>query len=173
MTRQQRVLLGAGAVVLPVLLAPLLLRPVYAIAFACAAAGLALAARGVAWPLALSSLFSVLIGVLGRNPFPNGVIAKISFVWVVAALVIAVLRDAEVLPGRVLLTAPLLLTVLTAVWMTVRLGSSTDPQYGSFKLQLFVAENLAFLVAGIVVAALFALSFAPTLVNKLRRKSDD
>jgi O-antigen ligase len=72
---------------------------------------------------------------------------------VLAALVIAVLRDADVLPGRVLLTAPLLLTILTAVWMTVRLGSSTDPQYGSFKLQLFVAENLAFLVAGVVVAA--------------------
>jgi uncharacterized membrane protein YdjX (TVP38/TMEM64 family) len=35
------------------------------------------------------------------------------------------------------------------------------------------SDKRAFLVAGIVVAALFALSFAPTLVNKLRRKSDD
>jgi uncharacterized membrane protein YdjX (TVP38/TMEM64 family) len=35
------------------------------------------------------------------------------------------------------------------------------------------SDKRAFVVAGVVVAALFALSFAPTLLKKLRRRADD
>ena len=64
---------------------------------------------------------------------------------------IAVVRDDEELPLRVLLTMPVVVTVLLAVWMLVRLGPSLDAAYGSRKLQLFIAGNLISLVAGIVV----------------------
>ena len=35
------------------------------------------------------------------------------------------------------------------------------------------SDKRAFVVAGVVVAALFALSFAPTIVKRLRRQRDD
>jgi O-antigen ligase len=152
LTYRHRLLLAGGTLGLPAVVAPLLLRPTLAIAFVCAVAGVVLAARGVAYPLALAPVFSVVVGLLGHNPFPPGAIAKITFAWVAIAILLAVMREDDALPARVLMTAPVILTVATAFWMLARLGSSSDPAYGGMKLQLFVAQNVAFLIAGIAVA---------------------
>src|SRR5207247_9688264 len=100
---------------LPVAFAPLLVQPIAAIGFVAAVAGGVLAFRSVAYPLALSALFAVLIGILGRNPFPNGVIAKLSFVWVLTAIVFAAVREDYVSPVRGLVTAPVLPPTATAL----------------------------------------------------------
>jgi O-antigen ligase len=152
LTYRHRLLLAAGTLGLPALVAPLLFRPTLAIAFVCCVAGVVLAARGVAYPLALAPVFTVLIGLLGHNPFPPGAIAKITLAWVAVAILLAVMREEDALPARVLMTAPVVLTVATAFWMLARLGPSPDPTYGGMKLQLFVAQNVAFLIAGIAVA---------------------
>lgn len=44
------------------------------------------------------------------------------------------------------------MTLGLAVLMLARLGASPERAYGSFKLQLFLAENVTFVVAGILVA---------------------
>ncbi len=152
MSVRERVLLGAGVFLLPALFAPLLTRPVYAIGFVCAAAGLWLAFRGVEYPLTLTAVFAILIALLGHNPFPHGVISKLSFLWIAAALIMLVLREPGSLPLRVLMAGPVVLTLATAGWMLARLGASAAPAYGSTKLQLFVITNLVFLIAGIAVA---------------------
>lgn len=152
MTHRTRLLTAAGAVALPVVLAPLLVRPLYAIGLVVAAAVVALAARSVAYPVALAGLPAVAVGLAGAtNPFPQGAVALFGFAWTAIAIALAVLRDADELPARVLFTAPLASTVLLALWLLARLGSSLDPSYGSRKLQLFLAGNLTLLVAGILI----------------------
>ena len=44
------------------------------------------------------------------------------------------------------------MTLGLAVVMVARLGASADPSYGGHKLQLFLGNNVAFLVAGILIA---------------------
>ena len=145
-------LLGAGVFLLPALFAPLLTRPIYAIGFVCAAAGLWLAFRGVEYPLTLTAVFAILIALLGHNPFPHGVISKLSFLWVAAALIMLVVREPGALPLRVLMAGPVVLTLATAGWMLARLGASSSPAYGNTKLQLFLITNVVFLFAGVAVA---------------------
>jgi O-antigen ligase len=142
---------GAAAVVLPLLLAPLLLQPLLAIGLVVVVLAAFFATRSVAYPMALSAVFALLIALLGRNPFPNGAIAKATFVWIALALVVTLVRGDDTLRLRQMMTAPVLLTVATVAWMVARLPASADTAYGSFKLQLFVAENLTLLVAGVVV----------------------
>jgi O-antigen ligase len=153
LTTRARALIALGAVALPVAFAPLLFRPVYAIALAAAALVVALASRSIVYPVGLAGLPAVAIGLSGgHNPFPPGVIAQFGAAWIVLALVIAVARDDDELSLRVVLSAPVVLTVTLMAWMLVRLGPSLDSTYGSRKLQLFIAQNVIVLVAGIVVA---------------------
>ena len=109
-----------------------------------------LAWRSVAWPIALAGVPTIIIGLLGRNPFPNGAIAMTLFGWVVLALVVAGARGHAALSLNRLLNVPTVATVALAVWLVVRLGASPAFAYGSVKARLFVAEHLVVLLAGIV-----------------------
>jgi O-antigen ligase len=122
------------------------------IALAVGATFLYLATRSVAYPIAFAGLPQIFIGLLGRNPFPNGSIALAMFAWTALALVVVALRE-DALPLSAVLNAPALATVGLAVLLLVRLSASLDPSYGSFKLRLFLAENLILLLAGIVVGS--------------------
>ena len=146
-------MLLAGAVVLPLALAPLLLQPKLAIVFVVAVVMVSLASRSVVYPVALAGLPSVVIGLSGgANPLPTGLVTMVIFGWIAAAIGLAALRSEDELPLHVLFAPVVLATVLLAIWLVARLGPSLDPSYGSRKLQLFVAQNLVLLVAGIVIA---------------------
>lgn len=151
MTLRARVLYGGAALLLPIVLLPALQRPVLVFALAGAIAVVAAASHSVAWPVGLAGIGVLAIGVLGSNPFPDKSIAIFTFGWIGLAVVFAVLGRGEV-PLREVLLPPVLLTLLLGAWLVVRLPGSPAPAYGEYKTQLFVAQNLAFVVAGILVA---------------------
>jgi O-antigen ligase len=116
-----------------------------------------------AWPIALAWLPSIMISVLGRNPFPTGAISIAFFGWTVLALAFAYARGNEALKLRALLTPTVIVTVLLFALLIVRLGASNAYGYGVVKVQLFLAENVAGLVAGIAIAR-YAHHFRKLLV---------
>jgi O-antigen ligase len=136
----------------PLLLFPLVVRPVYGIAVTVAVIAVALAWRSVAWPIVLAGAPAILIGLLGRNPFPNGSIAVALFAWTLLAIAIATASGNEALTFRSLLNVPVVATIVLAVLLIVRLGGSSAYAYGSVKVQLFIAENLFGVVAGMAIA---------------------
>ena len=136
----------------PLALFPLVLRPLYGVGFVVLALFAALASQSVAWPLALGGVPTIFIGLLGRNPFPQGAIAMSLFAWTLLALVIAGARGNEALTFPALLNVPVVATLVLAILLIVRLGGSPAYAYGSVKVRLFVAENLFGLIAGMAVA---------------------
>lgn len=129
------------------------MRPALAIVAVVAVVLAVLASKGVAFPVALAGGLPVLaIGVLGSNPFPNNAVALFAFSWLGLAVLFLVTREEGALPLRVLLSPPLLLTIAFACWLLFRLTGSPAPEYGSFKLQLFLAQGVMLLFAGILVA---------------------
>jgi O-antigen ligase len=152
-TARARIALGGAALLGPLLAFPTLLaRPKLAIAAVLGAVVCFLASRSVAYPLALWTLPGVAIALLGTNPFPNNSVELFMVGWLVLALFLTMIREENALPLRIAFAPPVLLTLGLAVLMLARLGDSAAPSYGSFKLQLFLAENVTFLVAGVVAA---------------------
>jgi O-antigen ligase len=134
------------------LLYPLLLRPELLLSGIVALLALFLAGRSPAYPVALAAFPFLVLALTSPGAIPDNAIALGVFGWIMAGIAIQVVRG-EVLVVRALLVPAVALTLGLVVLMTVRLGSSPAPEYGSFKLQLFVAANLALLVAGIVVGS--------------------
>lgn len=152
MTLRARLLFGGAALLLPVALLPMLERPLLVFGLAAAVAIVAAAFDTVAWPVGLAGVGVLVVGLVGSNPFPDKSIAVFTFGWIALAVVFALVSDDDAVPLRLLLAPPVLLTVLLAAWQLVRLGVSPAPAYGEYKLQLFLAQNLAFVVAGILIA---------------------
>jgi O-antigen ligase len=150
-TTRSRLLLAAGTVLLPVALSPLLLQPQAVFVLAAGVLAIALAVRSIAYPVALAGLPAAVIGLTGSNPFPPGAIAKVTAVWVAVGIALAVARSDQELPLQVLLTPLFMATLLLAVVLLVRLGTSLDPHYGSRKVQLFFALNVIGLAGGVLV----------------------
>ena len=143
---------GWAALIGPLLAFPTLLRPQLAIALCLAVVVAFLASRSVAYPLALWGLPAVVIALVGTNPFPNNSVELFLAGWLVLAILLALLREENALPLRLIVSGPVLTTLGLAVWMLARLGASTDQAYGGYKLQLFLAENVSFLIGGILLA---------------------
>lgn len=152
MTGRARLAFTGAALLVPAALVPLLARPYAVFALAAGLAVVAAAHDSVAWPVGLAGIGVLIVGVLGENPFPDRSIAVFTFGWIALAVAFAVLGDARRVPLSLLLAPPIVLTVLLAVWQLVRLGASPSPAYGEYKLQLFLAQNLAFVVAGVLIA---------------------
>lgn len=150
MTVRDRLWLAVGIVVLPLALSPLILRPSLAIGVTIGLAALALAARSIVYPVALAGLPAIAIGLTGASP-PAGVVAEGIALWIVLGIALLVVRADNELPAAVIFSPAVAACLLLAVWMLVRLNGSLDPSYGSRKLQLFVAQNVVALVAGILV----------------------
>ncbi len=134
-------------------LQPLLMRPTIAIALAAAALATWLAWRSVAYPLALSGVPSLLDAILGYDPVPKGGITFIFAVWIGLAVMFAIMRGTHGTALRVLMSAPVLLSVALLVLMLLRLGPSPAEAYGSMKVQLFIADNLVFMLGAIFVGS--------------------
>ncbi len=136
----------------PLAALPTLRQPLFAIAL-CLAVGVAvLASKSVAYPLGLWALPGVAIALVGGNPFPNRSVEMFLVGWLLLGILFTLFREENALPVRLVVSGPVLMTLGLAVVMVARLGASTAASYGSYKLQLFLAESLAFLLAGILVA---------------------
>ncbi len=151
MTARANLLLAGSALLVPLLLLPALQRPLLIVILAAGLAALAAALDSAAWPVGLAGVGVLLIGALGSNPFPDKTLAVLTFGWIAVAVALALARRPAEVKLDLLVTPPVLLTVLLALWQLARLGSSLSPAYGEYKFQLFVAQNLALVVAGVLI----------------------
>ncbi|MGZ4317709.1 MAG: O-antigen ligase family protein [Gaiellaceae bacterium] len=133
------------------MLYPLVPRPAFAIALAVAIVAVLSASVSVAVPVALAGAPTILIALLGRNPFPHGAISLMVFAWTAVAILLALTREEDALPARAVLSVPVVASLALFALMTLRLGASPSSGYGSVKIRLFLAENLTLLVAGIII----------------------
>jgi len=127
-------------------------RPVPALAALAVAVAIAAALRSVVYPAALTGLPALLIALTGHNPLPKGGVFILLFAWTVVGIVAEVFREENALPLRVLATPPVLLTLALTVLMAARLPASRDVAYGNQKVELWVAESVTLLVAGVLIA---------------------
>jgi O-antigen ligase len=141
---------GVAAAGVPVVLYPLLARPLMAVGLVVASAFGGLAWLSLSYPVALADANS-LVGLLGF-PIPNGIVGIATFAWIVLGIVALVLRAPRSVQLTAILAPPVVLSLLLFVLMIVKLGATRDYEYGSLKTQLFVTRNLAMLVAGLLLA---------------------
>ena len=73
-------------------LVKLTLRPVAAVALIGVAFLTATASISIAIPLGLSGFAAPIVGILGRDPFPNKAVPLISFAWISMAIFFVLLR---------------------------------------------------------------------------------
>jgi O-antigen ligase len=175
LTARARIAVWAAALAGPLLTVPLIQRPTVGFALVALVAAVALAARSVAYPVALAGLPALVVGLTGSNPFPKGGITLLMFAWTMLAVLLAIVNDADGgLPLRLLASPALVLTVLLIAWLLVRLVGSPGYDYGRTKLQLFTFVNVAALVGGLAIGrsrrhfALFAqVMLALAVANSL------
>lgn len=155
------------------MLFPLFQRPELGIAVVLLVAIVYLAWKGVVYPLVLVGLVPVLVALLGSNPLPDGISAVLFAAWIMLAIVFALLRK-ETLPFSILSAAPVVLSLGLGVLLLARLAASPASAYGNAKTQLFLAQNLVLLVAGIMVGrnrrhvdVFFALTLGVALASAL------
>jgi O-antigen ligase len=151
-TIRSRLILAAALVGPLAVFSVLIARPELGFGFAIATVALLLASRSVAWPLALAALPDIVVGLKGSDPFPPKVSVYFTVGWIVLAILILCLREPDALPLGLLASPVSLLTLGLVVMMVVRFGASPLPEYGSSKLQIFVAHALVPLFAATVVA---------------------
>ena len=151
MSHRARIALGGAALLGPLAALPTLRQPQLAIAL-CLGVGVAvLASKSVAYPLGLWALPGVAIALMGGNPFPNRSVEMFLVGWLLLGILFTLFREENALPVRLVVSGPVLMTLGLAFVMVARLGASTAASYGSYKLQLFLAEGLTFQLAGILV----------------------
>jgi O-antigen ligase len=130
---------------------PLTLQPKLGLALVGAVVICSTASISVAVPLGLTGFAAPIVALVGHDPFPNKAVPLITFVWLVAAVVLTRSRSRR-RPLRSAFASPLVLfSCGLFALMLARLPASTDGAYGSFKLQLFLISNLTLLAAGIVL----------------------
>jgi O-antigen ligase len=134
-------------------LQPFLMDPTIGIALVGVALAGWLAWKSVAYPLALSGVPTLLDALLGSNPLPKGGVTFIFAAWIGLAVLFAVMRGTYGPALRALISTPVLISFTLLAVMLLRLGPSLDPAYGSEKIQLFIADNLIFMVGAIFVGS--------------------
>ena len=135
----------------PLLLLPLLMRPVVGLLAAAVVFAVVLAWHSPAYPLALASLPPVLFAIFGPNPLPEGGITALLAAWVAMGIALTILKPASRAPLAVVLSIPTIATIALVGWMLFRLPGSAAGGYGQEKLQLFLIGNVTFLIGGIFV----------------------
>ena len=135
-------LVGAQVVLLPFLAASRL-----GLAVALGVIAAILAARSVAYPVVLSALPPVVVGLLGSNPLPKGAIFLFMSTWLLMALVFLFLRG-ELFGLPTMARWAIFATVALALVALIRADPSS---YTSLKLKLFIAQSPPLLLAGVVI----------------------
>jgi O-antigen ligase len=130
-----------------------LTQPLIAIGLIIALAAVWLARQSVAFPLALAGIPTLITAILGSNPLPKGGATFLVGAWIALAIGLAVMRGTSDVTWRGVASAPVLLALLILAMMLLRLGSSPDETYGMTKVQLYVANNVLFLIGAVFVGA--------------------
>ena len=116
-------------------------------------AGSWLAWRSVAYPLALAGVPTLVEAVAGHNPLPKGAVTFLYIAWIGLGVAFAAMRGTHPTASRALLRAPVVLSLALLGVMLLRLGVSADQAYGATKVQLYIADNLVFLLGAIFVGS--------------------
>ena len=136
----------------PLVLVPLTLRPTWGIGVVGLVLLLTSASASIAYPLGLSGFAGPVTAVLGHDPFPARAVPLLVFAWILAALMLPLIRGGwDRGAARLVRSRPVLLSIALFALMLLRLPASSDPAYGDFKLELFVISNLVLRAAGIVL----------------------
>lgn len=152
LSARPRLVVGALAILLPLLLAPFLLHPKLGLALAVAAVLIPVSAVSAAYPIALSAIPTLVIALLQSDPFPQGAVVGAIFAATSVAIAVGLFSGRVRLPLTTLMSVPVLASAALALLMFARLTASASPDYGSLKTKLFLLQNVLFLLAGIVIA---------------------
>jgi O-antigen ligase len=134
-------------------LLPALIQPTIGLALIAVVIVIWLAWKSVAYPLALAGIPTIIEAIVGYNPLPKGGVTFIFAAWIGVAVMFAVMRRTHQPAIRTLMSAPVLLSFVLLGVMILRLGPSPGEAYGSTKVQLYIADNLVFMVGAIFVGA--------------------
>jgi O-Antigen ligase len=134
-------------------LLPVLMQPTVGLALAAVMVAIWLAWKSVAYPLALAGIPTIVEAIVGYNPLPRGGVTFIFAAWIGIAVMFAVMRRTHEPAIRTLMSAPVLLSFVLLGVMILRLGPSPGGGYGSTKVQLYIADNLVFMVGAVFVGA--------------------
>ena len=129
------------------------MRPTVGLALVAVTVAIWLAWKSVAYPLALAGIPTIITAIVGSDPLPKGGVTFILAAWVGLAVVFTFMRGERRLPGHLLVSAPVALSLLLLGLMILRLGPSPGEEYGSMKTQLFVADNLVFFMGALFVGS--------------------
>jgi len=134
-------------------LAPILTKPIVAFGLALALVGFGLAWKSIAYPIGLAGVPTVVQAVVGSNPLPKGGTTFLFAAWIAAAVVIVVMRREGAAGLRGLFSLPVAAALVLLAMLLLRLGASGDQSYGMQKIQLYVADNIVFLIGAVFVGA--------------------
>jgi O-antigen ligase len=152
MTLRNKLLFAVMLAVAPLVAARASTTPAFGLLLAVAVPGFALAYRSTAYPVALMGIPTLVIALLGRNPFPHGLVSFGFFAWTMLAIGFALIGGVARIPIQLLTVGAVAASFLLAFVLVVREEASLAPDYAAQKIQLFVLQNLALLVAGLVIA---------------------
>ncbi|HZQ16580.1 MAG TPA: O-antigen ligase family protein [Gaiellaceae bacterium] len=140
-----------AAVAIPLVCGALVARsPLFPIAILVGIGGVYLAVRSIVFPVALTGLPSLLIGLYGSNPLPGKVVFAALTLWLLLGLALAFLSGAWPASAldRRLLTPPLALVAALTVLLVARLDSGAYP---TTKIELYLAQCVPVIVAGVLI----------------------
>jgi O-antigen ligase len=142
--------LAAAALVAPLVMLPLLVRPQLGIGAASVGVAVGLAWISPAYPLGLSGTGD-LVPLAGSVDLPDRAVVSVLFAWMAAGILFAVIRRPDRAALPMVIAVPVLLSLALFAVMLLRLTGSPAEALGSAKVQLFLTVNLAVLVAGVLV----------------------
>lgn len=139
-----------AALVAPLVMLPLLIRPALGLGAAAAAVALWLAWVSPAYPLGLAGA-GALVPLAGSAALPDRAVVTALFAWMVVGIVFAVIRRPDRAALPMVVAVPAVLSLALFAVMLVRLTGSPAEALGSTKVQLFLTVNLIVLMAGLLV----------------------
>jgi O-antigen ligase len=152
MTLRNKLLFAAMLALAPLVAARASTSPSFGLLLAVAVPGMVLAYRSTVYPVALSGVPTLVIALLGRNPFPHGLVTFGFFAWTMLAISFALTGGVARVPIQLLTVGAVAASFLLAFELVLREEASLAPDYAAQKIQLFVLQNLALLVAGLVIS---------------------
>jgi len=108
-----------------------------------------LAARSIVYPVALAGLPTLGIALLGSNPLPDRAVFVSLTAWLALGLALAAVRGETAKIESRLLRISVGATAVLAVLLLARLQPG---EYAGAKVQLFLAQNVLLLLAGVLIA---------------------
>ena len=135
------------------MLLPALKVPLVAIGLPFLIAAVWLAWKSVAYPLALSGIPSLLDAIVGSDPLPKGGVTFLLGAWIGLAVMFTIMRGESATAARALRRAPVILSLWLLGLMLLRLGASAGEPYGSMKVQLYIADDLLFMLGAVFVGS--------------------